>query len=315
MSCIVVGGIVAFTKHFEIGSIAIVFGVFLFVKGAHTLRQSRKAGQDANAVALEWEDIRARLDRGETFDEIAQDLERLRKIEPARTLYYLGDLIRANVGAGGNPEVNEAARILLSRQAASASSESAEKAIETFSRARNVFFVDKSTFLFPNPDQLEGGEPGVFIISRHFLYFLIHPEEGSLGAVFAQGLVKEKFYEWTRIPYLGVAALGIEAVSELREAIHDDFNPEVVGGLKKLFRQPGSLAIPLSTIVALGRARVATKFGVPRERLVVFTKDPADKETRYGFGSGLLFDDQWFTIASDVLRTVCVMEGRLLPLY
>jgi len=310
---IVLGIVLSRAYGLQFGLIVISFGVFLLVAGSISLRRSRASGLAANAVEARREDFVARLDRGDTLDQVAEAYERLHKVPPASTLYYLGALIRGNVGMGGNPEVNEAAGVVLNRQAALVSSESAEAFIETFSRARNVFFLDRGVSLFPDPDQPGGGKRGTFVVSRRFVYFFANPDDLAVGAVFAQGLAKEKALDLTHIPYLGVASFGVEVVKELREGAHEDFDPKAKEEFKKLFVQPGSVAIPIRTIVSLERSRVTTRFGLPRERLVISTKDSAGPETRFCFGSEQVFDDQWFTTAGEVIRTVCVMEGRLLP--
>lgn len=308
---VVIGVALAIADHLEIGVLVIFFGVFWSVQGAVALRRSRRSTQSAGAVAARQKDFVERLDRGETLDGIADDYERLHGIPPASTLFYLAAMLRRIVGTGKNPEANAVAGGVLARQAAPAS-EPPEAAIESFTFARSVFFVDQEAQLYADPEKPERGASGVLVVARRFVYFFRDPDPFRVGEGFAKGLAKERILDWTGVPYLGLASAGLELVTELRESVRDFFDPEVVEKLKKRFAEPGSFAVGLGAIVALERARL-TKLGLPRERLVIVATDEAGREARYCLGpSRRVFDDRWVTSVAEVISTVCVMNGRML---
>lgn len=306
----VLGVALAIAQAPEFGALVVLLGVYLVGQGVLRRRRRKQVDSSLSEVQDHRMDCLERLERGETFDQVAQEYDRLYRIPRARTLLYLGALFRVYVGVGRDPERNELAGFALKRQDVPAP-EPPEKMIEGFSFANNVFFVDESARFYPDESKPDVARPGILLIARYGVYFFIDPARVSVEGEFAKGLVKEKLFDWTGVPYLSLASAGFETASALWEGLRDYFRPEVVERLKKNFGVPGSFALPLSAVVALDKLRL-TRFGLPRERLVIMTNDAAGHETRYCFGSSRVFDNRWVTGLLELISTACVLNGRML---
>lgn len=249
-------------------------------------------------------DLLERLDRGETFEVIADDYRRLYRIPRARTLLCAGELALDAVAQQPTRAARQARWEAITSGLSLAPLATPGEAIETFSFSDTVHLVrDRVRGWRQARHQRKAS--GVLVITTTYIYFFAEPE--SWARSFGERFVTEHLSD--QAPYLGVRHGGYELTGEVAEMLPPRWSHESIGELKFRFADAASFAVPLRNVAALGLVRT----GRLRPERLVIKADRGDGSTE-GFQLTPRWSlrdrpaDYWL----EVIRAACVWQGVLI---
>jgi hypothetical protein len=254
-----------------------------------------------------WNGIIDDFRQGTGIDAIARRFHASHQIPETRTILFLGSFIRS-LAKADDPGGRETALQLAALQTCDADEQDAASFIRSLSY-RDTVFACTSCFGYPAKYQYEKTE-GVIILSKAYLYFFEISgrnlarkntsgiaELGGEVTVDAIGSV---------IPLVDLLDAGWDIASNTAEGFRDFFDKDRIRILQTLFEKQLALAIPLSSLQALGPhtdKKQVTYFKVTyqqdQEAAQLFLK-PADAGTDI---------NQWIQGWNDLIADVAVGEG------
>ena len=262
-------------------------------------RRQRQIQRDSDALSDKQADLIARLDRGESLEQIARDYQHLYQVPITQMLLRLGDwLLRIIATQPNAQEKQELCRVLKSHQVLEPLPPPKEM-IQNFNFNESVYLVHEDVDAAAEDRWLERFS-GILIIARVYIYFITAQSAGDkfFKSYTTHGLVH-------LVPYLSVAHAGFELVHGMHEMLAQYFSPALINELKHHFAPP-SFAIPLRAITAI---QMIPGHSLEPVRLVIQSTDQKGTVQRWHFATQVSMTDSSVHCWIDVLRAACVSQG------
>jgi hypothetical protein len=276
---------------FVLGLPAALLGVRLYLKGGSTER-------DYEVLSARWNEAYARLDRGETPDQIAEAFERDYQILPTRTLLFIANVVLQGIDRERNPEAIQALASALSADR-TPQLPPGRDLIPKLSGRRNILAYSPAVASI-SPVSASGS----LLAARSYLYFFAMKEEDPGWAMMKARVV-------SAIPPLHAAHLTESLLEGVQEAFTDVDDRSFLKELEEAFHSPNSFAVPWREVTSVGK-RVLTVGPIRTPRLVLkhgSAGATVERLFEFDFGLGRRDVDAWF----DLVRLACALEGTLLP--
>ena len=284
-------------EHHEIALGALALGVVLALHGGRRFVKEGYAQRDHEILVAHSSEMLARLDRGETLDQIADAFERNYQVAPSRTLWAVATGLFARMTQTNDPAIAEDLFALLSRSREE-NPAAPRDLITKFDARRNLFGVSRDVQIH-SPVLANG----MLFAARNYLYFFaIEAEDSEKEAIISRlsAMVPALHNIHLAETFLKDAAGAFTNIDDSRE----------LKGLVTAFDSPGSFAVPWRDITWVGKRRAAGPIRMPG-LVLQYTKGGVAVEQRFGLDllSNPKIVDEWI----DLVRVACALDGKLLP--